>query len=133
VEDFMPKIFYTERDIEDLAKRGVHMLDVNDEVVLTELAYEQAERLGVKLLRPNMVPPAAPVRPYIAKEQQSASMTVKPAPSCGVAKECGCSSSPSSELKDRVRNAVIAKLGSQVDNTLLDSIITRVLGNLGAR
>lgn len=130
----MPKIFYTERDIEDLAKRGVHMLDVNDEVVLTELAYEQAERLGVKLLRPNMVPPAAPVRPYIAKELQSTSTAVKPAAaSCGVAKDCACASSPSSELKDRVRNAVIAKLGSQIDATLLDAIITRVLSNLGAR
>jgi hypothetical protein len=130
----MPKIFYTERDIQDLANRGVHMLDVNDDVVLTELAYEQAERLGVKLLRPNMVPPAAPVRPYIAKEQQSASVGVKSSASCSPAMDCGCSTTaPSSELKDRVRNAVIAKLGSKVDATLLDAVITRVLSNLGAR
>jgi hypothetical protein len=53
----MPKQFYTERDIEDLAARGVFTLTVCDDVVLTELAYEKAERLGVKLVQTHPQPP----------------------------------------------------------------------------
>jgi hypothetical protein len=63
----MPKTFYTERDIEDLVKQGVKSLIVDDDVVLTDLAYEKARRLGLELLRERDQPPAAPVRPYIAK------------------------------------------------------------------
>ena len=46
----MPKQFYTEKDIEDLVQRGVKSLQVTDEVVLTELAYEKARRLGLQLV-----------------------------------------------------------------------------------
>ena len=60
----MPKEFYTERDIEDMWKRGITSLRVDDNVVLTELAYEKAQRLGMKLVKDRPVePPAAPVRP----------------------------------------------------------------------
>ena len=47
----MAKVFYTERDIEDLHARGVTSLDVHDDVVLTDLARERALKLGVRLLR----------------------------------------------------------------------------------
>ena len=48
----MPKEFYTERDIEDMFKRGVMSLNVSENVVLTELAYEKANRLGMQLREP---------------------------------------------------------------------------------
>ncbi len=57
----MAKKFYTERDIEDMAARGEYSLTVTEDVVLTELAFEKAERLGVKLIQPHQLPPAAPV------------------------------------------------------------------------
>jgi hypothetical protein len=45
------KIFYTNKDIEDIVKKGATSLFVGDgEVVLTALAYEKAERLGLKLI-----------------------------------------------------------------------------------
>jgi len=47
----MAKTFYTERDITDLADRGVTSLEVNDDVVLTELARDTARTRGVKLVR----------------------------------------------------------------------------------
>jgi hypothetical protein len=53
----MPKTFYTERDIEDLVKQGVKSLIVDDDVVLTDLAYEKARRLGLELLRERDQPP----------------------------------------------------------------------------
>ena len=43
----MAKIFYTERDIDDMKARGITSIDVTDNVVLTDLAYEKANRLGM--------------------------------------------------------------------------------------
>jgi hypothetical protein len=54
----MAKIFYTERDIEDMHARGVTHIDVHDDVVLTDLARERAMKLGVwvERVRPNARP-----------------------------------------------------------------------------
>lgn len=57
----MTKIFYTERDIEDLHARGVTSIDVHDDVVLTDLARERALKLGVRLAR--VKPGAHPADP----------------------------------------------------------------------
>ncbi len=124
----MPKEFYTEKDIEDLFKRGVMTLDMTDQVVLTELAYEKAKRLGMKLLQhtPDN-PPAAPVRPYISR---------KAAPTGGgqaVAQYNPPAASGESDLQQRIRSAVNARLGSQVDANLLDAIIQRVLKSTGVK
>jgi hypothetical protein len=121
----MPKEFYTERDIEDLVKRGILSLNVDENVVLTELAYEKANRLGMQLIRSQADnPPSAPVRPYISKIQiqPSSPAPVLPAenPSTG-------------DLQDRIRSAVKARLGDQVDTNLLDVIIQRVLKSTGVK
>ena len=49
----MAKKFYTERDIEDMAARGILSLEVDDNTVLTELAFEKASRLGVAIVQPH--------------------------------------------------------------------------------
>jgi hypothetical protein len=55
-------------------------LTVNDNVVLTDLAYERAKKLGVSIVSPRAyTPPAAPVRPYISKEQKQSQIELKPA------------------------------------------------------
>ena len=115
----MAKTFYTERDIEDLARQGIRSLVVNDSVVLTELAVEKAGRLGVSLVREHDTPPSAPVRPYL-----SAASAPSPAAHQPPAQS-------KDELRRRVHDAVVARLGSEVDPTLLDTIIRRVLDNLG--
>lgn len=121
----MPKQFFTERDIEDLARRGEMSLQVTDDVVLTELAYELAEKLGVKLLQAHDAPPAAPVRPYISQVTPSSG---SPCQKCG--KE-NCTDEE--DLRQRIRDAVKAKLGNQVDSALLETIISRVLNNVGVK
>ncbi len=118
----MAKIFYTERDIEDMAQRGEKTLVVGDDVVLTDLAYESARRLHVELVQPHENPPAAPIRPYINK---TPSPTAAPA---GLP-----ASSRVESIKTRVRSAVKARLGDQVDDALLDKIIDRVAADLGLR
>jgi hypothetical protein len=118
----MPKSFFTERDIEDMVRRGTTSLVLTDEIVLTELAYEKAERLGMKLIREHESRPTAPVRPYIA----SASA---PRPVQAASNGTGTSET----IKKRVRDTVIARLGSQVDPNLLDTIIDRVLKSTGIK
>jgi hypothetical protein len=90
----MSKTFYTERDITDLALRGVTSLEVNDDVVLTDLARDEALKRGVKLTRPQAPQP----------EDQAVA-----------------------ELMHRVKAAVIARLGSEVDAAVLDAAINRVV------
>ncbi|MGH2523788.1 MAG: hypothetical protein ACRDH2_14885 [Anaerolineales bacterium] len=93
----MPKTFYTERDIADLADRGVTSLEVNDDVVLTDLARDLAIKRGVRLVRNN-----------------------------GEHPEDG----NDAELIHRVKAAVIARLGDQVDAKMLDAVVTKVVKGL---
>jgi hypothetical protein len=121
----MPKEFFTERDIEDLVKRGVMSLNVTENVVLTELAYEKANRLGLQLVRSQPDnPPCAPVRPYIAlRTSGSVPATLSPISGEQIEKD----------LPTRIREAVIARMGNQVDSELLDVIIQRVLLSTGVK
>lgn len=58
----MPKIFYTERDVEDLFARGVTSIDIHDGVVLTDLARERMFKLGMlaKRVKPEAHPEENP-------------------------------------------------------------------------
>ena len=130
----MPKEFYTEKDIEDLFQRGTRSLQVTENVVLTELAYEKANRLGLQLISDRADnPPAAPVRPYLSQTQTAsarpAAATVAPAavpPPQPVPAN-------TAEIEKRIRSAVIARLGNQVDGKLLDTIISRVVKGVGLK
>jgi hypothetical protein len=93
----MPKTFYTERDISDLADRGVTSLEVNDDVVLTEVARDTARARGVKLVH------SAAANDPAADAQ--------------------------AELIHRVKAAVLARLGEQVDAALLDAAVTKVVSD----
>ena len=129
----MAKEFYTEKDIEDLWKRGVMSLELSDSVVLTELAYEKANRLGMKLVQPTPDnPPSAPVRPYLSP--------AKPVPTAADAitylPRMESPARPKSgelDLQQRIKNAVMARMGPQIDPKLLDSIIQRVLASTGLK
>ena len=144
----MPKEFYTEKDIEDLFQRGIRSLQVTENVVLTELAYEKAQRLGFQLITDRADnPPAAPVRPYILEQQ-----TRRPVPTIGAASPAvdsqpspvspspvretasgGSQGEKESDIENRIRSAVIARLGNQVDAKLLDNIIHRVVKGVGLK
>lgn len=90
----MAKTFYTERDIQDLADRGVTTLEVNNDVVLTELAREQALARGIRLVRAGAAQPA---------------------------------DDPQAELIHRVKAAVLARLDGQVEATVLEAAVTKVV------
>jgi len=117
----MAKTFYTERDIEDLARQGVKSLVVTEDVVVTDLAREKARRLGLDLLSERDSRPAsAPARPYISEVASPAASAPAATPP-----------DSSSDLESRVFVAVKGKLGDQVDDALLHTIVNRVLKSLG--
>ncbi len=141
----MSKKFYTDKDIEELFHNGVKSLQVNDDVVLTDLAFEKARALG---LLADDSPPAAPVRPYLSdvkpihstgkpfdqtqgKVDSVSSALSQPQPTLTP------SPSPAgrgeSSLEKRIREKVAAKLGNQVDASLLDAIIKRTLKATGMK
>ena len=133
----MPKEFYTEKDIEDLFQRGIKSLQITENVVLTELAYEKAKRLDFQLITDRLDnPPAAPVRPYLseAPTRQSAPARPIPTPVSQVA-TTPPKSTPSNigDVEKRIRSAVLARLGDQVDAKLLDNIIHRVVKGIGLK
>ena len=149
----MPKQFYTERDIEDLARQGVNRLELSDDIVLTELAYEKAKRLGFQLGKGDLANPAAPMRPYISHLAQNAPPAQpKPAPAPAAPPAVPTAPAPlpdgqpamcafcagrqgvnPEDLRERVKKAALARLGSQVDPGLLDTIIARVINNIGLK
>jgi hypothetical protein len=130
----MPKKFYTEKDIEDLFHSGIQSLQISDDIVLTELAYERAKGLGFQLISAGADnPPAAPIRPYLS--DGAARMQVKPvvAPVSQTVPQPQQAQPRVLPIEQRIRSAVIAKLGNQVDAKLLDNIIHRVVKGIGLK
>ncbi len=113
----MPKVFYTERDIDDMKARGVTSIDVTDNVVMTDLALERAMRYEMKVNRMEQSAPKATYSPsvntYAAYQRQAPRENASDA-----------------ELKQKIRSLVLAKLDGQVDSALLDAVITRVLNGM---
>ena len=123
----MPRKFFTDSDIEEMHRKGIRSMQVNEDVALTDLAYEKAKRLDFQLIFDHAdVPPAAPVRPYLSD--------VKPRQTPGKFDSVSSTSASSeSDIAQRIRSAVIAKLGNQVDAKLLDNIIHRVVKATGLK
>jgi hypothetical protein len=126
------KKFYTEKDIEDLFNSGTKSLKLNDNIQLTEMAYEKAQHLGFQLLtdQPD-TPPSAPVRPYLSGQTVHASPVA--APVSPTAPQPKPDQPRVTALEQRIRAAVAAKMGNQVDSKLLDTIIHRVLKSTGLK
>ncbi len=117
----MPKEFYTERDIEDMFKRGILSVQVDDNVVMTELAYEKAARLGMQLLQ--------------ERGARTSGGTGTPVPfrlRKPAAAQAAAARKPEADLTARIRAAVNPGWG-HVDPALLDVIIERVLKSTGVR
>ncbi|HLO27625.1 MAG TPA: hypothetical protein VK249_00730 [Anaerolineales bacterium] len=113
----MAKIFYTERDIDDLKARGINSIDVNENVVMTDLAVERAMKNGIKINR---------------REQSAPQATLSPSVNTYAAypRETSGASASDLELKQKIKSAVLARLNGQVDEALLEAVIARVLAGM---
>jgi hypothetical protein len=104
----MPKTFYTERDIDDLHARGVTSIEVNDNIVLTDLARERMFKHGMRANRTEF------------KETPRPPVSL-PVPAAPVSDEA---------FVQRVKSAVLARLNGQVDPVLLETVIRRVMAGI---
>ncbi len=139
----MPKVFYTERDVENLFKQGVTALKVDENVVLTSLAYDMSRKLGMTLeqSQPDAYPDA-PIRPYLSQKGKPATTAQKPqalefkllaveAKAPAVEAKSQAESKP--DVSARIRSAVNAQLGGQIDPNLLETILQRVIKATGVK
>ncbi len=110
----MARTFYTERDIEDLAKQGIREIEENDNVYITDVARERMEALGIKTRKSTKASASQLSAP-------SAAPTVVPT---------GLSATEKQQVIDKVKAGVIARLGLGVDTAKVDTIVCRVVGQL---
>lgn len=115
--------FYTERDIVDLVRGGARRLKLKEGDRMTDLARDRAAKEGLQIVGPYEIPEQAARRAastrYAEQGQGEAPLPQSEAGGEG------------SDIHRRVRQAVIAKLGDQVDTPLLDHIIRRVVRQVG--
>lgn len=137
------KTFYTERDIVDMHAAGVTAIEIDDDVVLTDLAREKAITLGIHMNRveKRTGQPQTPGLPRMAVAPQ---IQLPPAvigpdtpPPPAAAPPSPPSPAPTGPAADpeveRIKSAVIARLGTSAYNDLLDKIIPQVLARLSGR
>ena len=131
------KKFYTEKDIDELFKSGVSSLRVDDNIALTDLAYEKAKQLGLQLLSAGAQLPSTanvPVRPYLSDVAPMAATRPRATPKVdSVTPPALSQTEKGSDVAQRIRSAVLTRLGNQVDAKLLDVIIQRVLKSTGVK
>lgn len=65
------RIFYTGRDIEDLAANGIRQLEVGPGVTLTDAARERADELGIVLVAPGNPPSNKAAEPPAPAKRES--------------------------------------------------------------
>lgn len=110
----MARTFYTERDIEDMAKRGVTEIQVDDSVYITDVAREKMDRLGIKRKGTN---------------------GGAPSPSGLKSSDTGMGQTPltaqeKQQVVEQVKSGVIARLGAGVDTAVVEQIVKRVVDKL---
>ena len=117
------KTFYTVRDIEDMFAAGVREIETHDDVVVTDVAREKAIALGMRL-KPLDAPPAG--RPGSAPPRPAAA----PAAAAPRHAPAGAAGDPSGDLVRQIKAAVVARLGTDKYNDLLDQIIPNAIAQL---
>jgi hypothetical protein len=133
----MPRRFLTEKDIEELFRRGERSLEVTPDMVLTDLAFEKARQRGIQIVDGQI--PSAPMRPYLVqhpvKKPEAAGAAPAQAETPGMKLPLNLSGSglKRDELHERIRAAVARKLGDQIDPQVVETIITRILDSTGVR
>ncbi|MFW6333529.1 MAG: hypothetical protein ACOC23_09575 [Thermodesulfobacteriota bacterium] len=132
------KTFYTVRDIEDMHAAGVVEIQTHDDVVVTDVAREKAISLGMRLVPLEENEDRRQGRTKRGASADSRTATVgsgtgsfskpaaSPPPSATSPSQTG-PGSLDSKLVRKVKAGVIARLGTDKYNHLLDRIIPQVI------
>ena len=134
------KKFYTEKDIDELFKSGARSMHLDEAVALTDLAYEKAKQLGLQLLSDGAQLPSmanVPIRPYLSDASLNSVAPLRATPKVdsvtSAVTPALSQTERGSDVAQRIRSAVLARLGNQVDAKLLDVIIQRVVKSTGVK
>lgn len=145
------KVFYTVRDIEDMAARGEMSLQLSDDVVVTMAGRERAGDLGVKLVP--YVPELPSRRRWREAPAESISLpgvrslspsespptgggvvgTAAPAFGAATAAEATAHAQGADASAAQVAAAVSARLGGAVAQDVIDAVVRGVLSKLEER
>jgi hypothetical protein len=120
------KSIYTARDIEDMYASGITELEIDDDVVLTDIAREKAAALGVQLKHTD----GQHRQTERILRNLGAQLGTSPASDPHPGPDKGRSSAVDHELVEQVKTGVIARLGTTAYNGLLDQVIPQVLARL---
>ncbi len=134
------KQFYTVRDIEDMHAAGVVEIEIHDDVVLTDVAREKAIALGMHL---TPVEPASDSHqgPRLPRMAVAAGTAKAPAAGGAGLTPATASSAPpapsrsaigaaSTDRVMKIKATVVARLGTDKYNDLLDKIIPQVMSQI---
>ena len=139
------KTFYTERDIIDMHAAGVTEIELDDDVIMTDLAREKAIVLGLHMRRvekrsgqPASGLPRLALAPKMQLPPAVISQPASPAPPAPTPTPAPPPQTPppataaatNAELASHIKSAIIARLGTSEHNDLLDIIIPQVLARL---
>ena len=134
------KQFYTVRDIEDMHAAGVVDIETHDDVVLTDVAREKAIALGMHLtpVEPATDGQQGPALPRMAAATGTtkppaaggAGLTPTAAPSAPPAPSQSTIGAAPTDRVMKIKAAVVARLGTDKYNDLLDKIIPQVMSQI---
>ncbi len=134
------KTFYTVRDIEDMHAAGVVDIQTHDDVVLTDVAREKAIALGMHLISVEQAEdrrqgPGMPRMAVVSKNKTpSAAVGALPkrplsSPTSPSLPQATTAAATADRVK-QIKTAVVARLGTDRYNDLLDKIIPQVMSQL---
>jgi hypothetical protein len=134
------KQFYTVRDIEDMHASGVKQIEIHDDVVLTDVAREKAIALGMQLIpmEPADNSRQGPAMPRMAAGSRTKTGSSAPGalPSRPVETTASHALPQATQVAapndpvQKIKAAVVARLGTDKYNQLLDKIIPQVMSQL---
>lgn len=113
----MGRKFYTEQDIEDLARQGITEIPVDDSVYITDVAREKMKAMGIRVKsipeRDEFIVSSGSLLPHNLARSATALTPDEKA-----------------EVIERVKSGVIARLGPGVEISTVDSIVRQVVDRL---
>jgi hypothetical protein len=131
------KTFYTVRDIEDMHAAGVAEIELHDDVVLTDVARERAIALGMRLRaaeaedggrRGEAKPRGSTVSQRVITSVVAAALPQpSPGPTAAASRLPGGTAAAPGDLVRKIKAAVVARLGTDKYNDVLDRIIPQVM------
>lgn len=122
--DLKMNIYYTAKDIEELAAKGLREIEIGPHVFLTDFAYETAEQLNIALVKPGMP---------ISHTQSSAPTPPKIVPQGRYNKPQGCQHGGSASSRMQSVNLAQAPVNKSAEGAASVNKLVDIMGKIMKR